>query len=151
MKATAQELKIMQRMQPGVITLSGFLGSDTRALNEIVADDAATCARLDHTQEQIAARMDSFTKASWDSYLEETLVEGKYLVQTEVYRGKLPCPYGHAGIFRKAITRLTNQANGLSVVWTSLSTHLIRAHGFFEGRGSVYRLDPEILVRALFE
>lgn len=151
MKITPQELKTTQRMQPGVITLSGFLGSDTRPLNEIVADDAATLARLERSPHEIAKRMESFTKASWDSYLDETLVEDKYLVQTEVYRGRLPCPYGHSGIFRKAITKLTNQSNGLSVVWTSLNIHLIMAHGFFEGRGSVFRLDPQTLVKAIFE
>ncbi len=151
MKPTPQELKTLQRMQPGVITLSGFLGSDTRSLNEIIAADAAVLASLDRTKEEIAARMDSFTQASWNSYLEETLIEGKYLVQTEIYRGKLPCPFGHAGIFRKAVTRLTNRSNGLSVVWTSLNTHLIKAHGFFEGRGSAFRLDPQTLVPALFD
>lgn len=49
MKPTAQELKTIQRMQPGVITLSGFLGSDTRHLNEIIADDAAVLNRLDRS------------------------------------------------------------------------------------------------------
>lgn len=151
MKPTAQELKTIQRMQPGVITLSGFLGSDTRHLNEIIADDAAVLNRLDRSSEEIADRMESFTQASWNSYLEETLFEEKYLVQTEVYRGKLPCPFGHAGIFRKAVTRLTNQSNGVSVVWTSLNIHLIKSHGFFEGIGSAFRLDPETLVKALFE
>ncbi len=151
MKPTPHELKTMQRMQPGVTTLSGFLGSDTRPLNEIIADDGAVLATLDHSQEEIAARMESFTQASWNSYLEEILIEGKYLVQTEVYRGKLPCPFGHPGVFRKAITRLTNQVNGISVVWTSLNIHLIKAHGFFEGRGSAFRLDPQTLVSALFD
>ncbi len=140
----------MQRMQPGVITLNGFLGSDTRTLDEIVADDAVVLARLDRSPEEIADRMESLTRASWDSYLEEILLEDKYLVQTSIYRGKLPCPYGHAGIFRKAVTQLTNRDNGLSVVWTSLSIHLIRAHAFFEGRGSAFRLDPETLINAIF-
>ncbi|MCB5246703.1 MAG: hypothetical protein LHW57_01580 [Candidatus Cloacimonetes bacterium] len=151
MKPTAQELKIMQRMQPGVITLSGFLGSDTRPLNEILESDSAALAALDRSQQEIADRMESFSQASWDSYLGETLIEGKYLVQTDVYRGRLPCPYGHPGIFRKAITRLTNQSNGLCVVWTSLNIHLIREHGFFEGKGSAFRLEPKTLVKALFE
>ncbi len=151
MKPTAQELKIMQRMQPGVITLSGFLGSDTRPLNEIIADDSAVLATLERSPEEIATRMAELTQASWDSYLGETLIEGKYLVRTDVYRGKLPCPFGHAGIFRKAITQLENQSNGLSVVWTSLNIHLIKDHGFFEGRGSAFRLDPSALIKALFE
>lgn len=151
MKPTAKELKIIQRMQPGVITLSGFLGSDTRALNEIIADDAAQLNRLDKTAEEIAARMEYFTQKSWNSYLDGELVDGKYQVKTDVYRGKLPCPFGHIGVYRKALTTLTNTANGLSVTWTSLNTHMIGSHGFFEGEGSPFHLDPQILVRALFE
>lgn len=151
MKPTNKELQIVQRMQPGVITLSGFLGSDTRALNEIVSDDAAVLDKLGCAQEDIADRMEYFTQKSWNSYLGEELVDGKYRVQTDVYRGKLPCPYSHMGLFRKAITRLTNTSNGISVVWTSLSIHLIASHGFFAGRGSAFRLEPETLVKALFE
>jgi hypothetical protein len=141
----------MQRMQPGIITLGGFLGSDTRTLNEIISDDAAILARLGRSAEEIAERMERFTQLSWDSYLGNELVEGKYEVHTEAYRGKLPCPFRHSGVFRKAVTSLTNKSNGLSVVWTSLNTHLIREHGFFEGKGSTFRLEPETLVRALFE
>ncbi len=151
MKATTQELKVTARMQPGIITLSGFLGDDTRPLNEIVADDAATLARLERSAEEIAQRMQYFTDESWNTYLGGVLLDDKYQVETEVYRGKLPCPYVHPGVFRKAITRLTNSANGISVAWTALSIHLIAEHGFFEGRGSAFRLDPEILVKALWD
>lgn len=151
MKPTEKELKATQRMQPGVITLSGFLGTDPRCLNEIIADDAHTLERLGYTQEEIAARMDHFTQASWDGYLDGTILEDKYEIQTEVYRGKLPCPFGHVGIYRKAITRLINSSNGISVAWSSLNIHLIKEHGFFEGKGSAFRLEPEELVKALFD
>lgn len=151
MKATGNELKILRRMQPGVITLSGFLGSDTRPLNEIVADDAAILDRIGRSAEEVAQRMEFFTRETWSSYLGGLLIEGKYEVETDVFRGKLPCPYGHIGIYRKSITRLTNTTNGLSVIWTSLNIHLIGVHGFFEGRDSVFRLEPETLVKALWE
>lgn len=150
MKATPKELKAVQKMQPGVITLNGFLGSDTRSLNEIISEDLAALDRLGYTTAQIAERMEYFTRLSWDSYLEGELIDGIYLVQSEAYRGKLPCPFGHKGIYRKATTRLTNTKNQTEVCWSSLNIHLIGEHGFFEGRGSTFRLDPEILVKALF-
>jgi hypothetical protein len=36
------------------------------------------------------------------------------------------------------------------VQWSDLSIHLIGAHGFFEGRGSFFRLEPAELVAILF-
>lgn len=151
MKPTEKEIRIVQRMQPGVITLNGFLGDDNRPLNEIIADDGAVLTKLGYEPSELAARMDFFTQASWEGYLDGLLIEDNFQVQTEVYRGKLPCPFSHVGIYRKAITYLTNIKNGITVTWTSLSIHLIKEHGFFEGKGSVFRLEPEILVRALFE
>lgn len=150
MKATPQELKVMAKMRPGVITLNGFLGDDRRNLNDIIQDDAIILNRIGRSPAEIASRLDQLSKASWESLGDDVLLENKYLVSTDVVRGKLPCPFGHAGIYRKAITTLTNTENGLTVRWTSLSIHLIEAHGFFEGKGSTFRLDPETLVKAIF-
>lgn len=150
MKATPQELKIMARMRPGAITLNGFLGDDRRNLYDIIEDDGRTLQRLGKQAGEIAARMNFLTRQSWDLYGEDILVEDTYLVSTDVVRGKLPCPFSHPGIYRKAITTLTNTKNGITVRWTSLSIHLIEAHGFFEGKGSPFRLDPETLCKAIF-
>ena len=150
MKATPQEIKIMARMKPGIITLNGFLGDDRRNLNEIIHDDELVLDNLGKTAKEIAARMEYLTKQSWDFPGEDVLVEDKYLVSTDVVRGKLPCPFGHPGVHRKAITTLYNRSMGLSVRWTSLSIHLIDAHSFFEGKGSPFRLDPETLIKAIF-
>ena len=140
----------MARMKPGVITLNGFLGDDRRNLNEIIHDDELILERLGKTAKEIADRMDYLSKQSWDFPGEEVLIDDEYLVSTDVVRGKLPCPFGHPGVHRKAISTLFNKSNGLSVRWTSLSIHLIEAHGFFEGKGSPFRLDPETLVAAIF-
>lgn len=137
-------------MRPGVITLNGFLGDDRRNLYDIIQDDERTLERLGYTAKEIAERMNCFVKASWESFGDEVMVDEKYLVNTDVVRGKLPCPFAHPGIYRKAITTLTNTSNGITVRWTSLSIHLIEAHGFFEGKGSTFRLDPETLCKAIF-
>jgi len=150
MKATAHELRIMARMKPGIITLNGFLGEDRRNLNDIIHDDAIILDRLGHTSQAIAARLDYFSKLSWESFGEEVLIDEIYQVKTDVVRGKLPCPYGHPGVYRKAVTMLVNISNGLSAQWTSLSIHLIDAHGFFEGKGSPFRLDPEDLINTIY-
>jgi len=150
MKATPLETRIMKKMQPGAITLGGFLGTDHRNLFDIIADDAKVLAAHEKDQREIAERMQYFTDQSWEAGGEEVTVDGIFSVRTDVVRGKLPCPFGHVGIYRKAITVFTNTKLNIELRWTSLSIHLIKEHGFFEGIGSPFRLDPQILIKALF-
>lgn len=150
MKETPLEQKIASRMQPGVITLSGFLGEDSRHFHEIIEDDEKSLAGLGKTPEEIADRMQYFTDKSWDSFEQEIILEDIYRVETDVVRGRLICPFSHPGGYRKAITILTNTKLGITIQWSSLNLHMIKEHHFFEGKGSPFRLEPEDLVRALF-
>ena len=137
-------------MKPGIITLNGFLGDDTRHYNEIIEDDERTLAQLDKTPEEIAERMQYFTDKSWDSFDEEIILEEIYTVETDVTRGRLSCPFSHPGAYRKATTVLTNTKLGVTVCWSTLNIHMIQAHHFFEGKGATFRLEPELLVKVLF-
>ncbi|MFO7660904.1 MAG: hypothetical protein R6V77_08320 [Candidatus Cloacimonadaceae bacterium] len=150
MKQTPLEEKITAKMQPGVITLNGFLGSDERHYHEIIEDDEKTLAAYGKTAEEIADRLDYFTKNSFESYMEHVIIDDIYEVETEVYRGKLPCPFSHPGIYRKTVTTLTNAKTGITLRWTGLNLHLIRQHHFFEGKGSAFRLEPDLLIKTIF-
>lgn len=150
MKESPLEQRIARKMQPGVLTLSGFLGDDPRHYHEIIEDDEKTLSSLGKTPEEIAERMQFFTDSSWESFDLGIVVEEIFEVETEVTRGKLPCPFSHPGGYRKAVTTLTNTKLGITISWSSLNLHMIKEHHFFEGKGSPFRLDPELLVKALF-
>jgi len=150
MKDTPKEARIRARMKAGIITLNGFLGKDKRPLNEIIAQDENELYALGYTAEQLADRMQQFTDASFNSFEGMVVIDGIYEVETEVTRGKLPCPFMHNGMYRKTMTTLRNNKNNVSVKWTSLNIHLIREHHFFEGKDSGFRLEPAVLVQALF-
>nr|HPQ81909.1 hypothetical protein [bacterium] len=51
-----------------------------------------------------------------------------------------PCPWGD-GSFPKGAVELT-LADGSPLQFTALGIHLIAAHGFYQGHGSAYRLEP---------
>jgi hypothetical protein len=150
MKETPQEKRVRARMMPGAITLSGFIGKDKRSLNAIISADEQELQRLERSAKELADRMQYFTDASFSTFDGTITIDGCYVVETEVTRGKLPCPYSHGGLFRKAVTKLTNTKKNVSVTWSSLNIHLIEAHHFFEGKGSTFRLEPAKLVEALF-
>jgi hypothetical protein len=65
-------------------------------------------------------------------------------------KGFLVCPWVHPGRFDKRVTTLKNIESGKTIRWSDLNIHLIARHGFFEGIGSAFRLEPAEFVRLIF-
>ena len=141
--------EVERRMEPGVITRKGFLGSDGRSLSDILdADEAAVHSRgLSHRR--IASRLDELTKAGRHGLGTEVDVEERYRIWVREWRGGMPCPWGHRGLYRKSITHLADSETGKEMEWTALSVHLIREHGFYGGKGNPYRVEPETVSEVL--
>jgi hypothetical protein len=76
-------------------------------------------------------------------------IEPHFEVRVDSVRGKLPCPFGDPGIFPKTNITVRNLEKNEDITYTDLHIHLIGSHGFYEGKGSVFRLDPKSLVDAL--
>jgi hypothetical protein len=132
------------------IGMGTFLGSDHRKLIEILNQDQGEVNALGLTHEAIAERLEAITQAAKTSLGETILVEERYEVQAEEARGRIPCPWRHpGGLFPKGQIELEDRKTGETLIWTDLSVHLIRQHGFYQGKGSPYRLEPEKLKRVL--
>jgi hypothetical protein len=149
MKQPPHLAEAQKQMQPGVITSAGFLGDDPRGLAEILDDDDARVRRLGLTHEAIAARMRELRDAGAAGLGERTDVPPHFQVRVESVRGKLPCPFGDRCLVQKGFTAVKNTATGETVTFTDLAIHLIEAHGFYQGRGSPFRLDPERIAAVL--
>ncbi len=148
MRQTPDLDRVQARMQPGALTLHGFLAPDTRKLVDILAADDRVVRQHGLSHERIADRLEALTRAGKDQAERERVVEDRFRVQVREERGRLPSPWGD-GLFRKGETRLTDPITGQSFRWTPLGVHLIRAHGFYGGRGSTFRLEPSALIAAL--
>ena len=149
MKQTAEWDRIQQEMQPGVITHEGFLGLDRRNLADIVTADNATVHRLGVTHQAIATRMEALREAGAEGLGLSKHVPPCFEVTVESVRGKLPSPFGGPGLYGKNTTVVRNTELNEQVVYSDLHIHFVRDHGFYEGKGSLYRLDPEKAVRVL--
>ncbi len=144
------ELSIAQaNMKPGAITLFGFFGPDDRNLIDILIEDDGEVKRLGLTHEQIAKRMEELRDEGLKGLGEFTKVEPHFEVRVESVRGKLPCPFEEPGLHRKTNTQVRNLSSGKEVVYSDLQIHLIAAHGFYQGRGSRFRLNPSELAEVL--
>ncbi|WP_428519110.1 hypothetical protein [Sphaerochaeta sp.] len=149
MKQTVEFDKIQQQMQKGVITLNGFLGDDKRKLVDILESDNLTVKNLRRTHEAIAERMKYFRKRGTEGLGEFITVDENFEVKVETVRGVLPSPFGGKGMYGKANTTVRNKKLDKAVVFTDLHIHFIGDHGFYEGKGSPFRLEPEELITVL--
>jgi hypothetical protein len=149
MKQTPQEQKIYDNFKPGKITKEGFLGNDTRHIHDIIEEDMHVLDRLRVSKEQVADRLQYFIEEGKKGL--ETLVDlGDFTTQVIWRRGMLPSPFGDPKrLYHKIVATVFNKKLNKELTYTQLNVHLIRDHGFFEGKGSVFRLEPEDVVKIL--
>lgn len=144
------ELEIIQaNMLPGTLSAHGFLGEDTRNLADILGADAKTLNQLGLSQEDLADKMQELTDCSMLGLGRPVNYSNRFEVESEDYMGKISCPFQDFVKVDKRETRVRRLDTGVMMRWTDLNVHMIREHGFFEGHGGKYRLDPLELARFL--
>jgi hypothetical protein len=142
MKENPALKKVIDNMKPGVISLHGFMGDDKRDIEQIIDHDAAALEGLGLTLTEAAGKLQEIMESALGGFGDFiTLAEG-IEVKADSIRGKLPCPFAHPGLFRKTVVTLKNTASGEELLYTELGIHLIKEHGFFQGKGSPFRIEP---------
>lgn len=150
MKQSPDSKKLEEALRSSKIVAGGFLGEDSRSVEEIINDDAATVQEMGYEAGQLAERMREITNEA-KGYLGNSVVIGEKLeVVSEDYKGVIVCPWPHAGKFDKRITTVKRLDTGKTMRWTDLNIHLIERHGFFEGRGAAFRIEPAELIKIIF-
>ena len=149
MKESPHIKKAEKNMKPGVITLDGFLGHDSRPLMEILIADEAAVRRMGLTHKAVAERMSYFLHAGKEGLGEYVSVPPHFEVRVQSVRGKLPCPFGDPGLIPKTNITVKNRKLDREITFTEFHLHLVGEHGFYEGHGSPFRIDPEGLREVL--
>ena len=126
--------KVRQDMQ------ERFLGSDTRLIAQIIESDEAELRAAGLGADDLARAMRRLTEKGMESLGDEVQADG-FLVRVEEYMGQIGCPFKHAVREAKRNTTAVDP-RGRVMTWTDMSIHLIECHGFFQGEGSDYRLEP---------
>jgi len=127
-------------------TRDGFLGDDKRPLAEILEADNTAVERLGLTHQKLADRLARQAMAAPGA----TVHPGEHL--TAVYResmGRIPCPWIGCGVFAKGEVELVDTQTKQKVLFSPLSVHLIARHGFYQGHGARYHIEPDDLARIL--
>lgn len=143
-----QELDISLRAS--TLVAGGFMGNDPRGVTEVIDTDAGELSRLGVTAGGLAARMKEVTEKAAQAQGTWIEVAPGREGQVDETRGANPCPWRHPGRYFKRVTTVRRKDSDEVIRWSDLNTHMIGVHGFFEGKGSMFRVEPAELVRMLF-
>jgi hypothetical protein len=150
MKESPEIEKLEQVLRSSKLVAGGFMGTDSRSIFEIIDSDAKKLEKLFLNSKKLADRMEKITEIAKPKLGNWVKIDENIKAKSEDFKGYLVCPWPHAGRIEKRITTATNINNGKYARWTDLNIHLIREHGFFEGKGSQFRIEPEEIVQVIF-
>lgn len=148
MKKNPAEQMIRDRLEPGALSIEGFLGTDDRPLADIIAADTGAVEAADLTIEKLGAFLEDLhviADAGWEGRV--AAFDGKVTVRADETLGQIPCPFACGEQCHKAVIGVKDAAGNDLLHFTPLDAHLIRKHGFFEGKGSPYRIEPAELIK----
>lgn len=140
---------VEQSLRQSNATSTGFLGPDKRGLAAILQADDEVVRRHGFTHALIAQRLLALRQTGWEGLGEPVSAPPHFEVCVDAARGTLSCPFGDRDLFAKVNTTVRNLASGQKITFSDLNIHLIAAHGFYEGHGAQFRLDPEQLMDML--
>jgi len=150
MKKSPQTRKLEHILRSSKLVAGGFMGDDSRSFTEVIDADAFLVSRLGYTMEQIAARMQEITDTAKTGLGNWVTEDDKLQAVAEEAKGSLICPWPHPGRYVKRVTTVERRNSGVTIRWSDLNIHLIAEHGFFEGRGAAFRIEPEKLINVIF-
>ena len=147
MKENPAEQTIRDRLEPGLISVEGFLGNDNRPLADIIASDVGEIEAAGLTVEQLGEFLETLhitADEGWEGRV--PAFDGKISVRSDETLGQIPCPFGCGTNSHKSIIGVKDADGNDLLSYTPLAAHLIRAHGFFEGKGAPCRIEPSELI-----
>jgi len=147
MKENPANQNIRERLEPGHISIEGFLGTDRRTLADIVAADTGEVEAAGLTVKQLGDFLESLHQtgdAGWEGRV--PAFDGKVSVRSDETLGQIPCPFACGAQCHKAEIAVKDAEGNDLLRFTPLDAHLIAAHGFFEGKGAHYRIEPQALI-----
>jgi len=150
MKESPQTKNLEKLLRSSKLVAGGFMGDDARSVYEIIDADMAELSRLDFTAKQVVERMQQITDIAIPGLGTWVKLDEQRQVKIDEAKGWLICPWPHPGKFAKRITTVRLAKSGVSIRWSDLNIHLIGEHGFFEGKGSNFRIEPGKLIAAIF-
>ena len=138
----APEAKALEeRLGASRFSGEGFLGTDQRTVDQIIAADVRTIEQLGITKAALLDALRAAFETARAAFGGEVEIRPGLTAVAHESMGRIPSPFRGDGVFEKGDVVLTS-ATGEELVLTALGLALIEKHDFFQGHGSRYRIDP---------
>ena len=150
MKQSVQMKKLEEVLRSSKLVAGGFMGRDSRIVTEIIDADTAELSRLGYDVEKVAGKMQKITNIAKQALGNWTEIDEKRRAKVDEAKGLIPCPWPHSARFAKRVTTVKMVDSDQTIKWSDLNIHLIAEHGFFEGKGCEFRIEPKELIKLIF-
>jgi hypothetical protein len=131
-------------MKPDRASFSGFLGL-SESLLEVLANDNVTVINNGFTHQQLANFLFHFDQSSDqtqpESHTPVTINHIKFAHRSTAWRGFQESPFND-NIATNKDHLVVNLETGAGVNYSGLLPEMIHRYGFYEGKDTIYRLDP---------
>lgn len=146
MKQSPEDKILIEKLGPSAFSGEGFLGNDKRTPTEIITEDKHALSIKNIGIEKVAELLEDAYNSGIKTLGGEIEISSGITAVYYESMGKIPSPFTGEGTFPKGEVIVKDNVSGKKLILTSLSIHLIRKHGFFQGKGSRYRIEPDDII-----
>jgi hypothetical protein len=136
-------------MRPGVSSGQGFLGAKESLLEILAEDNDFVNGELGLTHQELARHLHVLGKVAAKKKGEEIIYHGRAFKLTHfAFRGFQESPFKD-GTKTNEEAVVLNVATGKKLRYSLLVPAMIERYGFYEGKGTSFRVDPRQVVEVL--
>ena len=139
-------------MRPGRLSSAGFLGEDERLLDVLAADNRYVVEELGLTHQQLARHLLLLGAVAQKEAVKEPkeiAYHGrKFKVRATLFKSSVKSPF-EDGTRTNCEATVENLGNGKKLTYSLLVPQMIERYGFYEGKGTRYRVEPRAVLQVL--
>jgi hypothetical protein len=138
--------ELEKEMRPGSASAKGFLGARERLLEILAEDNKYVVDELGRTHQELAIHLRVAAAIGEKAKQEEFVYYGRrFRITLEYTLGYQDSPFND-GTRTSGEATLENLSNGKKIHYSLLVPDMIERYGFYEGKGTPYRVDPRKIV-----
>lgn len=143
--------QLEHRMRPDQDSDAGFLGSNEKLL-EVMANDNDYVLAQNLTHQDLAEPLFYIEQLFRQGYIARdhasmfSFKGSRYRIEVDEYNGPQFSPF-RDGTSTNLDVQIKNLTNGETMEASLLLPYMIQRYGFYEGKGTSYRLSPETIIK----